>query len=479
MNFLALFLCFCGYMLISSASWIVRKFGEVTYEQIIFHINVPLDSETKLIISYFQNTVMMAIILVIIIYLCQRRFKSSKYIYGAATFFIISIIYFGWRMNVPEMWKYKQRRQIVSNFYEQNYVNPNDVEITAPEHKKNLIFIFAESMEATYAGNNLWQDNLIPNLSKLAQENVNFGDGDEVKGFFEIIGADYTQASVVSQMCAVPLKIPLANERFFRPKNGFLPKATCLFDILQKEGYNQSFLIGTVREYAGTDKLLSSHGNVKLLDCKYFAVQDNLDAHADKKRTKVVRDNRLFEYAKEELSKLSSENKPFFLTLMTLDTHFANEYFEKDKCPILYHDDKVKDEDYFKNVISCADYQLGSFINWLKTQNFYNNTLIVIVGDHLAMNDALFEKISKRKVFDVYINGLNRDINETRLFSALDTMPTVLEGLGYKINGHRLGLGTSLYSDEKTLLEKGFTAEKVGKELDKSSAIYNYLLFGK
>ncbi|MBP5215666.1 MAG: sulfatase-like hydrolase/transferase, partial [Alphaproteobacteria bacterium] len=149
------------------------------------------------------------------------------------------------------------------------------------------------------------------------------------------------------------------------------------------------------------------------------------------------------------------------------------------KCPILYHDDKVKDEDYFKNVISCADYQLGSFINWLKTQNFYNNTLIVIVGDHLAMNDALFEKISKRKVFDVYINGLNRDINETRLFSALDTMPTVLEGLGYKINGHRLGLGTSLYSDEKTLLEKGFTAEKLGKELDKSSEIYNHLLFGK
>ena len=30
---------FLGYMLFSSANWVIRKFGEVTYEQIMFHLN--------------------------------------------------------------------------------------------------------------------------------------------------------------------------------------------------------------------------------------------------------------------------------------------------------------------------------------------------------------------------------------------------------------------------------------------------------
>ena len=40
-------------------------------------------------------------------------------------------------------------------------------------------------------------------------------------------------------------------------------------------------------------------------------------------------------------------------------------------------------------------------------------------------------------------------------------MPTILSAMGYSIEGDRLGLGTNLFSGEKTLLEKyGF------KELD-------------
>lgn len=479
MSFLTLFLFFCGYMLISSAAWIVRKFGEVTYEQIVFHLNVPMDSETKLIISYLQNTWMIALILVVILYFCMKKYKSKKYLYAAVTFFMLSVVFFGYKLNVKAMLEYKQRQEIVSTFYEDNYVNPQKADIKVPEHKRNLIFIFAESMEATFADQNLWQNNLIPNLSKLAQDNINFGEGEGIRGFSEIVGADYTQASVVSQMCAVPLKIPLLHERFFRPKDGFLPKATCLFDILGKAGYKQSFMIGTVREYAGTDKLLATHGNVNLLDWKYFAERDNLDAHADKKRTKIVRDGNLFEYAKEELTELSRQDKPFFFTFMTLDTHFATEHFENTKCAIKYHENGVDDEDYFKNVISCADYQIANFVKWIQNQSFYENTEIVIVGDHLAMNDKLFGEIAGRKVFNVYINSKQSEVTENRSFSALDTMPTVLESLGFEIYGHRLGLGTSLFSTEKTLLERGFTAQELGEELDKSSKIYNYLLFGK
>jgi hypothetical protein len=42
---LALFIVFIGFMMFSSANWVVKKFGEVTYEQILFHLNMPFSSE--------------------------------------------------------------------------------------------------------------------------------------------------------------------------------------------------------------------------------------------------------------------------------------------------------------------------------------------------------------------------------------------------------------------------------------------------
>ena len=63
------------------------------------------------------------------------------------------------------------------NFYEKEYVNPAKVKMTFPKEKKNLIYIFMESMESSYADKEdggTMDDNYIPNLTKLAKENINF-----------------------------------------------------------------------------------------------------------------------------------------------------------------------------------------------------------------------------------------------------------------------------------------------------------------
>ena len=54
----ALIVFFAGFMLFSSANWVVRKFGEVTYEQIMFHLNMPFSSEVRMMMSFLKNTVM-------------------------------------------------------------------------------------------------------------------------------------------------------------------------------------------------------------------------------------------------------------------------------------------------------------------------------------------------------------------------------------------------------------------------------------
>ena len=54
----------------------------------------------------------------------------------------------------------------------------------------------------------------------------------------------------------------------------------------------------------------------------------------------------------------------------------------------------------------------------------------------------------------------------------MDLYPTTLAALGAKIEGDKLALGTNLFSEEQTLIEK-YGLEYVDKELMKTSKFYD------
>ena len=480
MKCISLCVVFISYIFVSSVNWSLRKFGPLTYEQIVFHLNTPLDSETKLILSYIQNTLMIAPVITLIFYYLVRKTAAKKQFVFALLFMGISLVYGYHKMELGRIIHEYKTHTIMGQFYEKNYINSHKVNITSPAHKRNLIMIFAESMESTYANEKYFGANLIPELTTLASENIQFSHTEKIGGFQNIKGAKYTQASMISQLCAIPLRLPIKATRY-RPENGFLPGALCLSDILNKDGYNQSFMIGTTRRFSGTDKYLETHGNVKILDWDFYSERDNLDKNTDKKHKRTVRDLNLFKYAKEEILDLAAKNQPFSFTIMTLDTHFGNGYFADEVCEAKYHTAKVPDHENFKNVVSCSSQQINTFIDWIKAQPFYPDTEVVIVGDHLTMSSTIFSKDMDRTIYDVYINSSINDKTYTknRQFTALDTLPTLLEGMGYTIEGHKLGLGVSLFSGLPTLLESGISVKDLDEELDKQSAVYNKLLHGK
>jgi phosphoglycerol transferase len=102
---------------------------------------------------------------------------------------------------------------------------------------------------------------------------------------------------------------------------------------------------------------------------------------------------------------------------------------------------------------------------------------VIITGDHFSMDAGYFN----RNIADNYSRHgyncfLNTPIEATRTknrqFSALDMFPTTLAALGCTIEGDRLGLGTNLFSDLPTLIErKGFVA--FWNELSMSSDYYD------
>ena len=109
-------------------------------------------------------------------------------------------------------------------------------------------------------------------------------------------------------------------------------------------------------------------------------------------------------------------------------------------------------------------------------QPFYENTTIVISGDHLTMDGEFLEELDEEYIRTVYNCIIHAPVEplqvKNREFGTFDMLPTTLAAMGVEIEGNRLGLGTNLFSGEETLTEKyGF--EALEKELQKTSEFYN------
>ena len=484
-----LLIFFCGFMLFSSANWIIRKYGPVSYEQIIFHLNMPFTSEIRLILSYWQNTAMTGLIITLVLWIFFSRKYQIKFtvlekvrlwVYNhrwmlSLLWLAFCVVYFFLKMNVWTMIMHRNYKRQYSDFYEKHYVVPQQTSISFPEKPRNLVIIFMESIEADFAKTPLhdyWNADLIPELHALANENINFSDNPYLGGAHPIDGTQWTQAGLFAKTCGAPIQLPMREANFFQPKNDFYPNAWCIYDILRQQGYNESFMIGSNGEFGGMDRFVKTHGQQHFMDTLYFT--RSMSRLSYKKRRKNMPDEQLFVFAKEELERLAAQDKPFVFTLMTLDTHFGTQEFSDNLCQRKYGK-----EQNLQNVVSCASLQIGNFVKWLQEQPFYGNTTVVMLGDHLMMNDAFTPQMD-RKPLNIFINSaLEAPKEKNRVFTPFDIYPTIVESMGAQIDGHRLGFGTSLFSDEPTLTESEISVEQMNIEVRKSSKLYEWMLYGK
>jgi phosphoglycerol transferase len=100
----------------------------------------------------------------------------------------------------------------------------------------------------------------------------------------------------------------------------------------------------------------------------------------------------------------------------------------------------------------------------------------VIIGDHLAMKNAVYDKLTsvdQRYIFNMIVskNKLSKNTEEIVPF---DMLPTMITLLGFDIEGGRLGLGYSAVgSAAPRRSEKGIAEMK--DKISWSSEVYNRL----
>lgn len=474
--------------LIFTEKYFIDNYDNVPLEQLIFHLKVPIDgTSSSVFIDYFLNSLLPTVILTLIIiflvipitkYSLKLKLKKKVYNLFPINFnkkivTIIMIIlnfttlgYIIYRFDVMGFIRYQTK---LSEFIEKNYVDPKNVKIEFPTNKKNLIYIYLESMESTYMDdehNGVLKNNLIPNLYELAEKEINFSNNSLVGGFSEASYSCWTASSMMAQTSGLPMKFDtLAG--IDNMKNGLiLPTVVTLGDILEKNGYKNYLYMGSEASFANRDIYFKEHGNYEIFDYNEAIKEGKIDE--DYHVWWGFEDKKLIEFAKEKLSNISKSDEPFNFTMLTVDMHPNGGYLDE-TCEEKY-------EKNIENVISCNDQMISNFIDWIKNQDFYNDTTIIIVGDHLNMDSSFIESENDRYVYNTIINSSIDPINEkNRTFNTLDMFPTTLASIGVEIKGDRLGLGTNMFSNKETFAEK-YSIEYINSEIYKKSKFYQKLI---
>lgn len=481
---LGTFFLFLAILFISSATWAIKNF-KFTMEELIFYLNVPMKGANLDSVVDFCIQVLLPVsgVIIVFILLLKNPFKwkfnikikekileilpikysTKRYLVICITLFLLSLCV---SLNKIGAFTYFNTQISSSNFIEENYIDPKNVDLYQKE-KRNLIYIFVESMESTYFKKENGGDsnnNLLPNLTNLSKEYINFSNTSLIGGALSVPGVGWTVGGIVAQTAGIPLKIPIEKNSYGNFKT-FLPGAYTLGDILKKEGYNQMFMMGSDATYGGRDSYLKSHGDYEIYD--YYTALENGKFNDDYYVWWGYEDNKLFEYAKEEILKLAKKEEPFNFTLLTVDMHFPDGYLGKE-C-------ETKFDENLSNVVACTDKKIANFIEWIKKQDFYEDTTIIISGDHTSMDGNYFNNVSddyERTTYNLYINSCVTTNNyKNRSFSVMDLFPTTLASICFEIEGNKLALGTNLFSEEQTLIEK-YGLSYVRDELAKRSPFF-------
>ena len=472
---LGVLLVFVGSLCHYSAEWYIQEFGDTGFDSILFTLFSEKGGVAEDVVQRYLQTglqpaliVTGAAIAVFVLAACLTRWSWYCTAAALAACAVLCVN----AADTVKLSDYLKDYANASQLFETEYVDPKQAEIVFPDEKRNLIYIMLESMETTFLSKEeggALDENVIPELYDLALENVNFSHNDGVGGCNHSTGATWTSGAMVAHTAGVPLKMPWSLSNNYDFEISMLPGISTIVEILKENGYSYTFMCGSNATYGARAQYFEQHGADHIVDY-YTAINEGyiMDGFFE---WWGLADYDLYTYALTKLEELASQDQPFAMTLLTVDTHATGGYI----CSLCMDDY----EEQYDNVLACASYQLYDFLDWLSWQDFYENTTIVVVGDHLSMDNDYMQRVLgeeydtfERRLYNCFINSAVEPSNEkNRVFTQFDFFPTTLAAMGAQITGERLALGTNLFSDVPTLAERmGF--DELDKELGRASEMY-------
>jgi phosphoglycerol transferase MdoB-like AlkP superfamily enzyme len=253
--------------------------------------------------------------------------------------------------NPFEYFSIKKSRELVDSLYDTGLKRiPSILSVNKP----NIIIIILESFTAKWVGCLGGVPNVTPNLDSIAAHGLLFtniyaaGDRSE-KGQVAVLSGYPNQA--INSIIKTPTKtrdLPSINQS------------------LEKIGYHSSYTYGGELEFANIKSYLINIKMDQLTDKYSFPVSERTTSWG-------VHDQYVFD---EFYQNIQTKRQPFFATLFTLSSH------EPYDVPMKPHFKGSDQTTLFQNSVYYTDSIVGSFMNRLKEDPLWKNTLVVFVADH-------------------------------------------------------------------------------------------------
>lgn len=318
-------------------------------------------------------------------------------------------------------------KERINAFY--NEKKPEGTKYKGAASGKNLIVIQMEAMQQFVINKKFYGREITPNMNKFINDSAYFDN------FFYQTGAGNTaDAEFLTNTSLYPLKEGAAYFRF--PSNTY--EATA--NLLKKQGYETYAFHANNPSFWNRTEVYKSLGFDHFFSSNDF-VMDELIGWGLGDRS----------FLRQSLDKIDT-SKPFYAFLITLSSHHPFNYFDN------YHDFFVGSYegtflgDYMK-AANYVDKALGEFFEDLKQRGLYENSVIVMYGDHNAFQKEQADML--KDLFDFKYNNFNwTNLQKTPCFirfpgmdskglqkticGELDILPTVANLLGFE-TPHAMG----------------------------------------
>ena len=404
--------------------------GEGVNDAVLYHLNYGLAGASFL---EYWKVILLTIIAIILMFLTlhylftrERKYKfGKKLLYIAFLLIVLSVIINPTSYDLYDIYRNSNKQISFDKYYQ-------EPSIEKIGESKNLVFIYAESLERTYFNQKLFPG-LIEGLRELQNRSVYFTD------IRQVAGTSWTIGGMVSSQLGIPLFTPITGQEMHE-MDDFLPLAEGVGDLLSKEGYYLSYYGGAELKFQGKGKFYKSHG----FDEVYG--ENNLRAFMsdpDYLSNWGLYDSTLLDLAYDKYLTLSETKDKFGLFLVTLGTHHPYGHV-----PNEYRNVKYKDGDNsILNAVKVTDILITDFVKDIMNSKYGDETVIVIASDHLAMRNTAFEKLEKgkrRNMFMILSPEREKSIKITKRGSTLDIGPTIMPFIGYETD---IGLGRNLLNE--------------------------------
>ncbi|MCF6139374.1 LTA synthase family protein [Pseudalkalibacillus berkeleyi] len=324
--------------------------------------------------------------------------------------------------------------------YTKNKDVPVNDELYGIAEGKNIILISMESTQQFVIGKEVRGKEITPFLNDFIKDSYYFDN------FYHQTGQGKTSDS---EFLLDNSLYPLPRGAVFQthPLNEYFATP----EILKKQGYHSAVFHGNNKSFWNRDIMYNTMGYDEYISQEYYTINENNQINYG------LKDRPFFKQSMDYLSEMS---QPFYSRFITLTNHHPYKYDESDQLvPTFETNDPIVDR--YPVTVSYTDKAIKEFIGQLKANGLYENSVIIIYGDHYGIserhNDALAQVLNKEEItpYDnvqlqrvpliIHIPG-QKGKTISKVSGQIDLKPTILNLLGIGQQG--IQFGTDLFSEQ-------------------------------